>query len=393
MSIDAGKLLLHYRLIEQIGEGGMGVVWKAMDTTLDREVAIKVLPAGMVKDVERLARFEREAKLLASLNHPNIAGVYGLHEAEGVRFLAMELVSGEDLAVRLERGPIPTGQVLDIARKVAGAVEAAHDQGVIHRDLKPANVLLTADGQVKVLDFGLAKALDPPGAAGDSSASPTITSLGTVAGTILGTAAYMSPEQARGHDADRRADVWSFGALVFEMLSNTRPFEGSTNSDTLAAVLRAEPDWERLRDDTPPLVRRLLRRCLTKEARSRTQSIAEARARIEDAIADPDDLGSGITAPVASIDAGAAPDSRSWVVVLAAGCGAGRRCPVRSHAGRGQRFLRQLQPGGRHFAGFPDHRLHLRGRQLQFALVAFPGPHGAPAGPGCRRGALPGVLP
>jgi hypothetical protein len=311
VKLEPGQQLLHYRLIEKIGEGGMGVVWKALDTVLDREVAIKFLPGGVVEDPDRLARFEREAKLLASLNHSNIAGVYGLHESPstdsgqaGTRFLAMELVPGEDLAARMQRGPIPTEQVLDIARQIAEALEAAHDQGVIHRDLKPANVLLTANGQAKVLDFGLAKALDAPGAKSDDpSSSPTITSLGTVAGVILGTAAFMSPEQARGHEADRRADVWSFGALLYEMLSGARPFEGSTISDTLAAVLRAEPDWDRLRDDTPPLVRRIVRRCLIKDPRRRTQSIAEVRARIEDAIADPDDAASGI--------AGSAPDVRS----------------------------------------------------------------------------------
>ena len=326
MSIEAGRQLLHYRLIEKIGEGGMGVVWKALDTVLDREVAIKILPPGLHEDPARLERFEREAKLLASLNHPNIAGVFGLHEfpstgsgQAGTRFLAMEFIPGEDLCARMERGPIPTEQVVDIARQIAEALEVAHDRGVIHRDLKPANVLLTTSGQAKVLDFGLAKALDAPGStSGDPSASPTVTSLGTVAGVILGTAAYMSPEQARGHEVDRRADVWSFGALLYEMLSGARPFEGGTISDTLAAVLRADPDWERLRDDTPPLVRRQVRRCLIKDPRRRTQSIAEVRARLEDAINDPEDLASGIFPHSPAADTGSRAGRLPWLITAVA---------------------------------------------------------------------------
>ena len=307
MPFEPNQTLQHYRLTSKIGEGGMGAVWKAVDTNLDREVAIKILPEIFAQDPERLARFEREAKLLATLNHPNIAGIYGLHETDGTHFLAMEFVDGEDLADRMQRAPIPTEQALAIAKQIAEALEAAHEQGVIHRDLKPANVMLgrgqteSLSPKVKVLDFGLAKALESPGPnSGDPSASPTITSLGTVAGAILGTAAYMSPEQARGHDVDRRADVWSFGALLYEMLSGNRPFEGSTISDTLAAVLRAEPEWDRIRNDTPPQVKRLVKRCLIKEPRSRTQSIAEARARIEDAIVNPEEERSETNLPNAS---------------------------------------------------------------------------------------------
>jgi serine/threonine protein kinase len=287
VNIEPGQNLLHYQLVEKIGEGGMGVVWKALDTTLNRDVAIKILPAGFINDAERLARFEREAQLLASLNHPNIAGIYGLHEAEDLRFLAMELVEGEDLAERLTRGVPPIEESLEIARQIAEALEVAHESGIIHRDLKPANVRITPDGKAKVLDFGLAKGLEAPASGGDSAASPTITSLGTVAGVILGTAAYMSPEQARGQVADRRADVWSFGALLYEMLGGSRPFEGDTISDTLAAVLRAEPDWARFQSRTPAAVQRLVKRCLLKDPRRRLQSIGEARARIEDVIADP----------------------------------------------------------------------------------------------------------
>ena len=304
----------------------MGVVWKALDTTLDREVAIKILPAGFTDDSERLGRFEREAKLLASLNHPNIAVVYGLHEAPsagtepGVRFLAMELIGGEDLSQRLERGAPGVEETLEIARQVAEALEVAHECGVIHRDLKPANVRITPEGKAKVLDFGLAKGLDAPMSSGDPSASPTITSLGTVAGVILGTAAYMSPEQARGQTADRRADVWSFGALLYEMLSGTRPFVGNTISDTLAAVLRAEPDWTRIQPRTPGIIQRLVRRCLLKDPRRRLQSIGEARARIEDAIAG-GDAGEGDRLPTGEAAASRA-GRLAWIVagLALAGC-------------------------------------------------------------------------
>jgi serine/threonine-protein kinase len=288
VNLEPGKTLLHYRLVEPIGEGGMGVVWKALDTTLDRDVAIKVLPAGFTNDGDRAARFEREAKLLASLNHPNIAGIYGLHTVEQTQFLAMEFVPGEDLAQRLARGPLPVETTLDIARQIAEAVETAHDLGIVHRDLKPANVLLTPEGKAKVLDFGLAKGLDSNADGDDPSSSPTVTSLGTVAGVILGTAAYMSPEQARGQNADRRSDVWSFGALLYEMLTLSRPFEGGTISDTLAAVLRAEPDWTRLAGRLPAGVPDLVRRCLVKDPHRRLQAIGEARVRLEEAIENPD---------------------------------------------------------------------------------------------------------
>ena len=324
MQIEPGQGLLHYRLTEKIGEGGMGVVWKALDTTLNREVAIKILPAGFTNDTERLNRFEREAQLLASLNHPNIAGIYGLHAVHDLRFLAMELVDGEDLAERLTRGVPTIEETLEIARQVADALEVAHESGIIHRDLKPANVRITPDGKAKVLDFGLAKGLDAPVSSGDPSASPTVTSLGTMAGVILGTAAYMSPEQARGQTADRRADVWSFGVLLYEMLSGARPFEGNTISDTLAAVLRAEPDWEQIGPRTPAAVQRLVRRCLLKDPRRRLQSIGEARVRIEDAIADPDGFADASDRPPVG-ETGTAPSRGGrlgWIVaaLALAGC-------------------------------------------------------------------------
>ncbi|NIV46266.1 MAG: protein kinase, partial [Gammaproteobacteria bacterium] len=259
MAIEAGQQLLHYRLIEKIGEGGMGVVWKAVDTTLDREVAIKVLPEDVAADSQRLARFEREAKLLASLNHPNIATVYGVHEARGERFLAMELVPGEDLAVRLRRGRMDVTQATCIAGRIVEALEAAHAQGVIHRDLKPANVRVTADGTVKILDFGLAKGHACDSTEHDPELSPTVTSAGSIPGTLLGTAAYMSPEQARGYEADARSDVWAFGCVLWECLTGEQLFAGPTVSDTLAAVLSREPDWSRLPKNTPANIVRLLR--------------------------------------------------------------------------------------------------------------------------------------
>ena len=280
MTLEPGQTLLHYRLVEKIGEGGMGVVWKAVDTTLGREVAVKILPQAFSQDRERLARFEREAKLLASLNHPNIAVVHGLHEADGLRFLAMELIQGEDLSQRLERGPLSVDESLSLGRQVAAALEAAHESGVVHRDLKPANIQLTPDGTAKVLDFGLAKAFEPNPASGDPSASPTVTSAGTVAGMLLGTAAYMSPEQARGQPVDKRADIWAFGCVLFEALCARKTFPGSTVSDTIAGILRGEPEWEALPAPTPRRVRDLLARCLEKEARDRLRDIGDARIEL-----------------------------------------------------------------------------------------------------------------
>jgi serine/threonine protein kinase len=288
VAIEPGQQLLHYRLIEKIGEGGMGVVWKAEDTKLNREVAIKVLPAAVAQDPERLARFDREAKLLASLNHPNIAAVYGLHEQAEIRFLAMEYVRGEDLAARLARGRMTVDDALDIARQVADALQSAHESGVVHRDLKPGNVLITPEGRAKVLDFGLAKAFEAdPSAPVSPTLSPTLTSTGTLPGVILGTAAYMSPEQARGEPVDKRADVWAFGCVLFEMLTGRMSFKEVTISDTLASVLKVEPDWDLLPVDLPDSIRRLLKRCLEKQPRQRLHDIADARIEIEATLADP----------------------------------------------------------------------------------------------------------
>jgi Tol biopolymer transport system component len=289
MPFGAGQQLLHYRLVEQIGEGGMGVVWRATDTTLDRDAAIKVLPAEFAADAGRLARFEREARLLATLNHPNVAAIYGLHEANGVRFIAMELVGGEDLSQRIARGPLPVAEALGIASQIAEGLSAAHEAGVIHRDLKPANVKLTEEGKVKVLDFGLAKSHERASASGPETLehSPTVTTAGTMAGMILGTAAYMSPEQARGKPLDRRTDIWSFGALLFEMLTGRQPFPGEAVSDVLAKILEREPAWDELPDRMHPGVRRLLERCLTKHPENRLRDAADVRIEIEHLLSDP----------------------------------------------------------------------------------------------------------
>ena len=267
MSSLIGQSLSHYRVTAAIGAGGMGEVYRATDTRLGRDVAIKVLPAAVVNDPERLARFRREAHLLASLNHPNIAAIYGLEEADGTPFLALELVDGEDLKDRLRRGAIPLDEALEIATQVAEALEEAHNRGIVHRDLKPANVKLATTGRVKVLDFGLAKAWSASSGSGPSSTpevtqSPTLAYSGTLAGVVLGTAAYMAPEQARGKGVDKRADVWAFGVVLWEMLTGRTMFVGETVTDVIAAVVTHDPDLSALPADTPPSVRRLVVRCL-----------------------------------------------------------------------------------------------------------------------------------
>ena len=271
----------------------MGEVYRATDTNLGRDVAIKVLPEALAQDAERLARFEREARTLASLNHPNIAIVHGLERSQGTIALVMELVEGATLADRIAGGAIPVEDTLPIAKQIAEALEAAHEQGIVHRDLKPANVKVRPDGTVKVLDFGLAKAIEASsdGAASGSaslSLSPTITTPAmTQVGVILGTAAYMSPEQARGGQADRRADIWAFGCLVFEMLTGRAVFDGKTVSDVLAGVLRADPDWQRFPRAIHPRIRSMIERCLARDVRNRYQGIADARVDIETALSDP----------------------------------------------------------------------------------------------------------
>jgi len=282
-----GETLGHYRIHEQIGAGGMGVVYRATDTQLGRDVALKVLPDGFARDSDRLARFKREAHLLASLNHPGIATIYGLEESGEVRAIAMELVDGPTLADRLKGGPIPLEDALPIAGRIAEALEAAHEKGIIHRDLKPANVKVTPDGKVKVLDFGLAKALVESSGASNITGSPTISELASRSGVILGTAAYMSPEQARGKPLDRRTDVWSFGCLLYEMLTGRISFGGDTVSDTIARILEREPNWNALPEKTPQGVRNVLRRCLQKDPQRRLHDMADARLEIEEAVASP----------------------------------------------------------------------------------------------------------
>ena len=261
----------------------MGEVYRARDTRLGRDVALKILPDEFAIDPDRLSRFEREAKTLAALNHPNVAAIYGFEESEGHRALILELVPGVDLSARLAEGPIPLGEALPLARQIAEALEAAHEVGIVHRDLKPANVMLRDDGMVKVLDFGLAKAIESPNTpGGDVSDSPTMTHLATEAGVILGTAPYMSPEQARGKALDKRADIWAFGALLYELLTGRRAFQGAEVADVLVAILSQDVDWTALPADTPPSVRRLLGRCLERDARRRLRDIGEARMILDD---------------------------------------------------------------------------------------------------------------
>ncbi len=277
-----GTTLSYFKITAKLGEGGMGEVYRAEDTKLGREVAIKVLPEAVAADPERLARFEREAKVLASLNHPNIAAIYGLEEADDQRFLVMELVDGATLQELIEQG-VPADQAIEIAGQVADALEEAHDQGIVHRDLKPANIKVASNGKVKVLDFGLAKALDPqePGTEGATlSMSPTLTAQMTQAGVLLGTAAYMSPEQARGQEATKQADIWAFGVVVWEMLCGKQLFAGPTVSDTLAEVLKTEADLDTLPAETPASVRRLLRRCLERDPKQRLRDIGDARLEL-----------------------------------------------------------------------------------------------------------------
>ena len=264
MSLEPGQLLGPYKVSTLLGEGGMGQVWQATDTQLGRQVALKILPDAFASDPDRLARFKREAQILASLNHPNIAAIYGIEEAEGTRALVLELVEGPTLADRIAQGAIPIEDALPIAKQIAAALEAAHEAGVIHRDLKPANIKVREDGTVKVLDFGLAKALDPAPTA-DPSQSPTLTAAATQMGVIMGTAAYMSPEQARGKTVDRRTDIWAFGCVLYEMIAGQKAFPGDDLTDTIAAVVRGEPAWESLADDVPARLQQVLRACLEKD--------------------------------------------------------------------------------------------------------------------------------
>ena len=407
-----GKSLAHYTIQSHLGTGGMGEVWRAKDGKLGRDVALKLLPSAFARDPERLARFQREAQLLASLNHPGIAAIYGLEQVDQSQVLVLELVEGPTLADRLADGPIPVAEALPIALQMAEAIEAAHEKGIVHRDLKPANVKLTPDGRVKVLDFGLAKALvdDPASAASRSSAhgdlrdsptvspaigaltSPAITGAMTAAHVILGTAAYMSPEQARGQVVDRRADIWAFGVILYEMLTGRRLFTGETISDTLAAVLKTDPDWTALPADTPPRVRRLLRRCLEKNPKDRLRDAGDARLLLREAIAGaPEETASMMSAaPVAA-------PRRSWLIpaiaiAAAVVMSASALLNLRPRAGAPpalRKFVIPIEKGGRlEFLAFsPDgaalaavHDGKIEVRELTTGEIrTFPGTDGAVA--------------
>ena len=314
MAFTSGTQLGSYEIISPLGKGGMGEVWRARDQKLGREVAIKTLPEEFAKDEERLARFEREAKLLASLNHPNIAAIYGLEEHNGTRFLVLELVEGDTLAERLKRGAIPVEESLKLALQIAEALEAAHEKGVIHRDLKPANIKVTPDGKIKVLDFGLAKAFAGDGADVNLSQSPTLSMAATQQGVILGTAAYMSPEQARGESTDKRADVWAFGCVLFEMLTGRQTWGGRTVTDVIAGLVAREPEWNSLPPNLHPRLRLLLERCLEKETKDRYHDVADVRVDIQKVLADP---GGVIVQPVADVIQAPPRPMLRWIAVTA----------------------------------------------------------------------------
>ena len=282
--LDAGTKLGSYEITGALGAGGMGEVYRARDAKLGRDVALKVLPQAFARDADRMARVQREAKVLASLNHPNIASIYGLEDSGSTHALVMELVEGPTLADRIRSGPIPVDEALRIAKQICEALEYAHERGIVHRDLKPTNVKVTSDDAVKVLDFGLAKAIEGDAASFDISTSPTISRLATMQGVLLGTAAYMSPEQAKGKSVDRRADIWAFGCVLYEMLAGKMAFHGETVTDTLAAVIKEEPDWSRLPAGTPIRVRVLLQRCLQKDPKQRLRDIGDARISIDEVL-------------------------------------------------------------------------------------------------------------
>jgi len=282
VTLATGTKIGSYEIASLLGTGGMGEVYRARDAKLGRDVAIKVLPASLARDAERMARFEREAKVLASLNHPNIAAIYGFEDSDGARALVMELVEGPTLADRIAAGPIPIDEALRIARQIADALEYAHERGIVHRDLKPANIKISRDDAVKILDFGLAKAVEGDASSMDMANSPTLTHMATQAGVLLGTAAYMSPEQARAKPVDRRADIWAFGCVLYEMLTGKMAFTGETVSDTLAAIIKEEPDWSQLPTDTPLPVRVLLQRCLQKDPKQRLRDIGDARISLDE---------------------------------------------------------------------------------------------------------------
>jgi len=293
-----GKTLSHYKVIEKIGQGGMGEVYRATDTKLNRDVALKILPEQFASDSQRMARFQREAEVLASLDHPNIGQIYGIEEAGQTKALVLQLIEGPTLAEKIAQGPIPVEDALKIALQIAEGLEAAHEKGVIHRDLKPANIKITPEGVVKILDFGLAKALEGEAPDSSLSQSPTLTNAATQAGVILGTAAYMSPEQARGQPVDKRADIFAFGCVLFEMLTGKQTWGGQTVTDVIAALVAREPEWNSLPPNLHPRIRLLLERSLEKESKDRYQGVGDARVDIQSVLADP---GGVLALPVAEV--------------------------------------------------------------------------------------------
>ena len=370
-----GTSIAHYRVLGQLGRGGMGEVYRAHDPKLNRDVAIKVLRGPWTIDEDRLARFHREAQLLASLNHPNIGQIYGLEEFEGTCALVMELVDGATLADRIVGGPLPVVEALRVALRIADALETAHHQGIIHRDLKPSNIKVRDDGIVKVLDFGLAKFVETtPSVTGSGTMSPTLSLQATKAGVILGTAAYMPPEQARGKTVDKRADIWSFGCVVYELLTGTRAFGGDETTDTLAFVITKEPDWSALPADVPAPIRRVLRRCLEKDRNRRFADIGDVRLDIEDALnAAPDATGAVIAVPTAGRSrrlVGIASVAAATVVIALA-FWIGRRTAPPAIAAPVTRFLVNVAPAERLLAA-PEDRNAGEGRPSRTAMTWSP---------------------
>ncbi len=320
MAILPGTRLGPYEVLSAIGAGGMGEVYRAHDTKLARDVAIKALPANFVSDPERLARFQREARMLAALNHTNIATIYGLEQSGGMTCLVMELVPGETLADRVKTGPIPVNEALKLAAQIADALEAAHEKNIIHRDLKPANVKVTPEGKVKVLDFGLAKAFEGDRTNDDIGNSPTLSRAATMEGVILGTAAYMSPEQARGKSVDKRTDIWAFGCVLYELLAGKHAFPGEDTTEILAAVVKTEPDWTLLPQATPQVIRILLKRCLQKDRALRLRDAGDARIEIIEALSAPSSMSPESAAAAKGVRSFGGRELALGLVALLVGC-------------------------------------------------------------------------